>query len=194
MRCVALVALLVHCTFALRYIEVGNNRGAPIWIQSQPNDGKPPLRGGQIVKLNPSERTRYDIDDGGWAGRLWAKVGCDDGGNNCRFGQSIPPCPPNGCHPPAETKVEFFFPPINSPDASFYDISLVDGYSLAAEIIPFRDVSDHSNGSECMSIDEHLLYSTGKSIARRFMHSNWLSSEHKWLSERRKEWFGWFNH
>lgn len=30
-----------------------------------------------------------------------------------------------GCHPPAETKVEFFFPQINAAQDSFYDISLV---------------------------------------------------------------------
>lgn len=138
---IVIIALFVHSCASLRYIEVGNNNGFPIWLQSQPNNNLPPLRGGQIVKLNPGERTKYDIDDGGWAGRLWPKVGCDDGGGNCEFGQSIPPCPAGGCHPPAETKVEFFFPPMNAPQDSFYDISLVDGFSLGSEIIPYQNVS-----------------------------------------------------
>ena len=115
--------ICVQHTTALRYIEIGNRNGFPIWIETQTNDNKPPLKG--IVRINPGDRTTYDIQDDGWAGRLWAKVGCDDNGANCEFGQSIDPCPEGGCQPPAETKVEFFFPPIGSPDASYYDISLV---------------------------------------------------------------------
>lgn len=72
------------------------------------------------------ERKTFNIGDEGWAGRLWPKTGCDQNGANCAFGQSISPCPQSGCHPPADTKVEFFFPPINSREVSFYDISLVE--------------------------------------------------------------------
>lgn len=133
----------INCIAGLRTIDIGNQNGFPIWIQTQPNDGKPPLRNGEIVLVNPGERTTYDIDDAGWGGRLWAKVGCDESGANCEFGQSVDPCPSGGCQPPAETKVEFFFPPMDSPDASYYDISLVDGFSLASEIVPYKDVSLH---------------------------------------------------
>lgn len=55
----------------------------------------------------------------------------------------MPPCLPTGCDPPAETKVEFFFPRLNDGSDVWYDISLVDGYSLAAEIIP------SSQGGSC---------------------------------------------
>lgn len=41
-----------------------------------------------------------------------------------------------GCDPPAETKVEFFFPPVGDSGDVWYDVSLVDGYSLPAEIVP----------------------------------------------------------
>lgn len=115
--------LQVGQIIGLRYIEVGNRNGFPIWIETQTNNNGPPLHG--IVKLPPGARNKYTISDGGWAGRLWAKVGCDDSGHNCEFGQSVPPCPPGGCHPPAETKVEFFFPQMNSPNDAYYDISLV---------------------------------------------------------------------
>lgn len=69
-------------------------------------------------------------------GRFWPKSGCDHTGHNCEVGQSVDPCNPGGCDPPAETKVEFFFPPVNDPYDVWYDVSLVDGYSLPAEIIP----------------------------------------------------------
>lgn len=97
-----------------------------------------------MAKLNPGEHTKYDIDDDGWAGRLWPKTGCDDDGNNCEFGQSIYPCPDDGCHPPAETRVEFFLPPMDVSQDSYYDISFVDGYSLGSEIIPYEDVRNLS--------------------------------------------------
>lgn len=45
-----------------------------------------------------------------------------------------------GCQPPAETKIEFFFPPAGDPRNVWYDISLVDGYSLSMEIIPSKKV------------------------------------------------------
>lgn len=47
------------------------------------------------------------------AGRFWPKQGCDGSGQNCQVGQSIAPCGRTGCDPPAETKVEFFFPAMN---------------------------------------------------------------------------------
>lgn len=69
-------------------------------------------------------------------GRFWPKTGCDGGGQNCETGQSVSPCGRNGCDPPAETKVEFFFPPAGDRNNVWYDISLVDGYSLPVQIVP----------------------------------------------------------
>lgn len=76
----------------LRYIDIGNRNSYPIWIETQTNNNGPPLHG--IVKLDPKARTKFDISDGGWAGRIWPKTGCDQNGANCEFGQSVPPCPP----------------------------------------------------------------------------------------------------
>lgn len=69
-------------------------------------------------------------------GRFWPKTGCDGNGQNCVSGQSVPPCGPRGCDPPAETKVEFYFPAAGASGSVWYDVSLVDGYSLPAEIVP----------------------------------------------------------
>lgn len=108
-----------------RYIEVGNECDFPIWIQTLTNDNGPPLLNTAMTRINPGGRMRYDIGDDGWAGRLWARYGCDENGQNCLFGQSSPPCSSSGCDPPADTKAEFSFPPRNSATLSFYDISLV---------------------------------------------------------------------
>lgn len=124
-----LVVLIVFCFSAhvvelKRYIQVGNQNNFPIWIETIPNNNSPKLSN-EIVRINSGGRIKYEISDGGWAGRLWPKIGCDQYGWNCEFGQSIAPCPNDGCHPPADTKVEFFFAPLNSGANSFYDISLV---------------------------------------------------------------------
>lgn len=107
-----------------RYIRVENRNKFPIWIQTLTNNNGPPLCQ-NVTRIRPGARIKYNIPDSGWAGRFWAKYGCDRHGNNCAFGQSMTPCPKNGCQPPADTKLEFFFPPINSPQESYYDISLV---------------------------------------------------------------------
>lgn len=138
---IAIFVLFVHGTVALRSIKVRNRYNHPIWIQTQGNNGHPALLNGQIKRLDVGAEFEYKIVDGGWAGRLWPKTGCQANGQNCEFGQSIAPCPAGGCHPPAETKVEFFFPPNGNQKASYYDISLVDGYSLGSEIIPYNNVS-----------------------------------------------------
>lgn len=116
--------IFVAHTNGLRYIKVGNSNSFPIWIETQANSNQPALTSA-IVQINPGSNKIYDIKDSGWGGRLWAKVGCDKNGANCASGQSVAPCPSGGCQPPAETKVEFFFPSISSPDDSYYDISLV---------------------------------------------------------------------
>jgi hypothetical protein len=114
-----------------------------VWVSPLTNAQGPPLAGG-IVKLNNQASYAYQIPDSGWGGRFWPKTGCDGSGQNCEVGQSSDPCGPTGCDPPADTKVEFFFPPSSDPNDVWYDVSLVDGYSLAAEIIPDR------NGGACV--------------------------------------------
>lgn len=122
-------------TDAVRHIEFTNTCGKPIWISPLTNAQGPALPGG-IQKLAAGASHTYNIPDAGWGGRFWPKEGCDGNGHNCEVGQSMPPCLPTGCDPPADTKVEFFFPKAGNGEQVWYDVSLVDGYSLAAKIVP----------------------------------------------------------
>ena len=69
-------------------------------------------------------------------GQFRPKFQCDASGNNCLSGQSLPPCPTGpapfaGCQPPAETKVEFYFPKPSDPiQLSYFDITLVERSTL----------------------------------------------------------------
>lgn len=139
----ALASLTLGCattTQAASPLSIKNSCSVPIWVQTQPNANMPPLSDG-IVKLAPNASHSYNIT-GNWAGRFWPKTKCDQNGNNCATGQSAPPCPTGGCQPPADTKVEFNFDDPGT-NQSWYDISLVDGYSLPVEIVP-RGVSSGS--------------------------------------------------
>lgn len=130
--------------FGGRTIRVSNRCRQTIWIGQLTNDNGAPLPGG-VRRLETNADTVYIIPDSGWTGRMWPKVGCNKHGDGCEFGQSIPPCGPLGCTPPAETKVEFHIPSVSSGQGVYYDVSLVDGYSLPAEIIPSRIVRSDPN-------------------------------------------------
>jgi hypothetical protein len=114
-----------------------NNCTQDVWIASQPNAGYGVLPGPGATKLAARGGTlSYTLPSAGWAGRFWPKTGCDASGESCTTGQAIPPCPATGCQPPADTKVEFFFPPSSSSSRPYYDVSLVDGFSIAMRIEP----------------------------------------------------------
>lgn len=127
-----------------------------------------------------SNNLQYSTNRGG---RFWPKSGCDGSGHNCEVGQSVDPCNPGklkffflvfvrcsnefhssigGCDPPAETKVEFFFPPAGDPGDVWYDVSLVDGYSLPAEIVPSVQVGScvttncHISLASCPTNEDHV--------------------------------------
>lgn len=136
---VSLCVVVALSTSALsrRTIQFTNRCGEEIWVSPLTNSQGDTLSPG-IKRLQNGASYRYNISDDGWGGRFWPKMGCDSSGNNCQVGQSVPPCPRNGCDPPAETKIEFYFPKRDSGQEVWYGISLVDGYSLAAEVIPNR--------------------------------------------------------
>jgi len=78
--------------------------------------------------------------------RVWAKLGCDDTGQNCAIGQSDAPCPPQGCAPPVDSKVEATWactladaggcavnpskPDSGLGSTTWWNASAVDGYTL----------------------------------------------------------------
>jgi hypothetical protein len=147
MKPTSIIALSLIPLFALsvqgaRQIKFENRCGKEIWVSPLTNNQGPPLPGG-VVRLGNGGSHSYNIPDGGWGGRFWPKTGCDGSGQSCEVGQSVPPCPAGGCQPPAETKVEFFFPQTGKSENVWYDVSLVDGYSLSAKIEPNRQVSQY---------------------------------------------------
>lgn len=129
-------------------ITIRNSCQFDIWIASIPNSGERPLLDG-IVKLPPGKSYGYKVPTEGWSGRFWPKTGCDSLGQSCTTGQAIPPCPRDGCEPPADTKVEFFFGAQGSNKPPYYDISLVDGYSLPVKIEPEGNSSTSCAPTTC---------------------------------------------
>lgn len=120
-------------------LVIVNGCTATVWIASTPNVGVT-TKLASLVKIEAGKKHEYAVDPTGWAGRLWPKTGCDATGYNCTAGDAIPPCghfsPSGPCEPPADTKIEFNFAPTGGTARSFYDISLVDGYSLPVWIRP----------------------------------------------------------
>lgn len=142
---VCMVVFLAALSFTELYaveLSVYNNCPYTTWLATTPNFGISPLPEGTVT-LGSRQRYVYQIPSGGWAGRFWPKTGCDQSGTNCEFGDSAPPCPSTGCQPPADTKIEFNFPAQPPTSDSWYDISLVDGYSLPMSIVP-RGVNEGS--------------------------------------------------
>lgn len=135
-------------------LSVTNQCDFPVWMATTPNSNMAPLPDG-IVKLEKGKSHDYSIANSGWAGRLWPKIGCNSNGRNCTAGEAVPPCPPSGCQPPADTKIEFYFPNLASRENAWYDISLVDGYSLPVEIKPRGNESGSCITTKCnLSLNE----------------------------------------
>lgn len=130
--------LIAESALGGRKIQFNNQCGKDIWVSPSTNANQGPTL--DIAKIGNGGSYTYNIPDSGWGGRFWPKLDCDGSGQNCAVGQSVPPCPSGGCQPPADTKVEFYFPQVGG-NSVWYDISLVDGYSLPAQIVPSNQVS-----------------------------------------------------
>jgi hypothetical protein len=108
----------------------------PIWIAHSNNVGA-----AQNVRLAHGEYRDYAIPAGGLASaRFWPKVGCDTNGRNCSIGDNGEgggaPCGAGGCQPPIDSKFEVTFAATGSSAATFYNLSLVDGYTLPFSVTP----------------------------------------------------------
>ena len=138
-----------------RSLKIINQCADTVWIQQQGHTGSP-----AVTKLAKGDTATYPIPDAGLPStRYWPKTGCDDTGNNCKLGQSSPPCPAAGCAPPVDSKLEATWgctlPKEQCTKTSqghriqntWWNSSAVDGYTL-----PFRvEASTESNG--CMGVD-----------------------------------------
>jgi hypothetical protein len=122
-------------------LRVTNECGFKVWIAQQ---GLP--EGEALTPLTEDSHVDFPISPAGVAGaRLWAKAECDDAGQGCKVGQSSAPCPPNGCAPPVDSKLEATFPcllgdasactknPSNGKPLTnvlWWNASAVDGFTL----------------------------------------------------------------
>jgi len=108
----------------------------PIWIAHSDN-----VPAAQNILLHAGESHDYPIPDGGLsATRFWPKTGCDGSGSHCTMGDSGEgggkPCPASGCQPPLDSKFEATFAPRGGADATWYNLSQVDGYTLPFKVVP----------------------------------------------------------
>jgi hypothetical protein len=108
----------------------------PIWIAHSNN-----LPGAQNIRLDHGQFHDYVIPASGLASaRFWPKLGCDASGHNCHIGDSGEgggaPCGPAGCQPPIDSKFEATFAATNTSAFTFYNLSLVDGYTLPFTVTP----------------------------------------------------------
>jgi hypothetical protein len=117
-------------------LRIASRCAEPIWIAHSDN-----VPFDQNVRLDPGQFHDYAISPSGLASaRFWPKRGCDATGHGCRIGDNGEgggaPCGPTGCQPPVDSKFEVTFAPTTSTEATFYNLSLVDGYTLPFAVTP----------------------------------------------------------
>ncbi|KAJ9589772.1 hypothetical protein L9F63_027969 [Diploptera punctata] len=140
---------MLFCTLQLtkaRLFRIHNNLGDRIFVGILGNAGKlTPDNGG--FELDSQQERDVEVQDD-WAGRFWARTGCDDSGN-CQTGDcnGQVECGGIGGTPPA-TLVEITLRGDNNQD--FYDISLVDGFNVKASITP---ADQQGSGYHCTTAD-----------------------------------------
>jgi hypothetical protein len=135
-------------------LRIVSRCAVPIWIAHSNN-----VAAVQNVELATGAYHDYDIPDGGLASaRFWPKLGCDAGGHGCTIGDSGEgggaPCGPTGCQPPLDSKFEVTFAPVGSGQVTFYNLSLVDGYTLPFSVTP---VGAGAGSGSCIASDCSML-------------------------------------
>ena len=145
-----------------RVLTIKSECDQPIWIQQQGHTGAP-----AVVPLTKGGSTTYAIPDAGLPSvRYWVKAGCDATGNNCTMGQSSPPCPPAGCAPPVDSKLEATWGCTladktkcamtaqgHHVENTFWNSSAVDGYTLPYNISVSQSATGCTN-VECAELDQ----------------------------------------
>jgi Thaumatin family len=131
-------------------LRVVNRCTAPIWIAHSNN-----LGADQNVALADGAFHDYDIPAAGLASvRFWPKTGCDASGHGCKTGDNGEgggaPCGPGGCTPPFDSKFEITFSATGAADPTYYNLSLVDGYTLPFAV---RPVGAGAGAGSCVASD-----------------------------------------
>ncbi|KAI4320446.1 hypothetical protein MLD38_033926 [Melastoma candidum] len=107
----------------------------PLWPATAPNTGHPVVADGGFYL--PSNTTRRVSTPADWNGRIWARTGCVFGSNGkqaCETGDCEGRLACNGLiGMPPVTLVEVSLQ-ADKGKASFYDVSLVDGYNLPVTV------------------------------------------------------------
>lgn len=149
-------------------LVIKNKCASAIWVQQQNMPSGTPA----VVSIASGGSQSYDIPAAGLAStRFWPKTGCDTNGNNCKMGQSSPPCPTGGCPPPVDSKIEatwgcLFADPnkcASTPQGhkidmtTWWNASAVDGYTLPYTIT----ISGGDGRQACTPVDCSGLTSAG---------------------------------
>lgn len=144
-----------------RVLTIKSECEQPVWIQQQGHTGSP-----AVTKLAKGDTATYPIPDAGLPStRYWPKTGCDDTGNNCKLGQSSPPCPAAGCAPPVDSKLEATWgctlpkeqctktPQGHHIQNTWWNSSAVDGFTLPYAIVVSPE-SDACSNVTCAALDQ----------------------------------------
>ncbi|XP_023016999.2 uncharacterized protein [Leptinotarsa decemlineata] len=140
-----LVTLCILLTTVLAVeFQITNREIGAIWVGCQGNALKPALANGGFILEAGATISVYSPDD--WAGRFWARTWCDVNTKHCLTGDCGDrlECGGNGGAPPASL-VEITLKGYGEQD--YYDISLVDGFNIAAAIEPIGGNGDGSQYS-----------------------------------------------
>lgn len=139
--------------------QITNKCNYDIWVQQQNFPDSP-----DVVNIKSGATVPYSIPDAGLAAtRLWPKAHCNESGQNCKIGQSSPPCSSTGCAPPVDSKIEATWgctlqdpsqcaktPQGNLIDATtWWNASAVDGYTFPYTI----SVTGGDKRSACQPVD-----------------------------------------
>lgn len=117
-------------------LRLRNGCAEPIWIAHSDN-----VPDAQNIRLAPGESHDVAVPEAGLASaRFWPKLGCDAAGHGCVVGDTGEgggaPCPAAGCQPPVDSKFEATFAATGGAAETWYNLSLVDGYTIPFRVVP----------------------------------------------------------
>lgn len=127
---------------------VQNNCPYTVWMQAV----NPPVAGESVVEIASGQNHSYAIN-GQYVPsfRVWPKTGCPSGGQSCNTGQQLAPCPNNICQPPIDSLWEGTFNAPGNNNATSYDTSLVNGFTLPFVTIVYPAANE--NSPTCLNTD-----------------------------------------